>query len=204
MQLTKAEIKKATDLIDEEYRGNLKEYLQEGLDDLAEKLQEKNQNLSPVQIYSFFRNKRARGFTPKYSTEELQVAFEYYQQYIEKINEVTVFAPTKKNFCGLLGISSNVYDLYRESDEAEKREIMAQIDDYITDMALQLAQMGKIREVTTIYRTKAENKMVEASAPIVHRSELKVDLDDMLSQVQALKSGKQPIVLEQNSEGEYE
>lgn len=177
--------------------------MQRGLDELAEKLQEKNHNLNPVQIYSFFRNKNARGPIPKYSTEELALAFEYYQLYIEKINEVTVFAPSQKNFCGLLGISSSQYNLWRESEETERREIMNQVDDYITDMSLQLAQMGKIREVTTIYRTKAENKMVEASAPIIHRSEVKVDLDDMLSQVQALKSGR-PIELKSNNEGEYE
>jgi len=190
-------------LIDKEYRENLKEYLQKGLDDLAEKLQEKNRNLNPVQIYSYFRNKKPRGGIPQYSTEELMIAFEYYQQYIEKINEYEVFAPTQKNFCGLLGISSNQYNLWRESDETERRDIMNQIDDYITDMSLALAQAGKIREVTTIYRTKAENKMVEASAPIIHRSELKVDLDDMLSQVQALKSGK-AIELKPNNKGEYE
>lgn len=166
-------------------------------------MQEKNDNLNPVQIYSYFRRKKARGISPKYGVEELQIAFEYYQQYIEKINEYTVFPPTQKNFCGLLGISSSQYNLWRESDETERREIMTQIDDYITDMSLALAQAGKIREVTTIYRTKAENKMVEATVPIVHRSEVKVDLDDMLSQVQALKSGK-TIELKPNSEGEYE
>jgi len=80
---------------------------------------------------------------------------------------------------------------------------MNQIDDYITDMSLALAQTGKIREVTTIYRTKAENKMVEASTPIVHKNELKIDLDDMLRQVQALKSGR-TIELKEISEGEYE
>ena len=190
-------------LVETEYKQNLKEYLQNGLDELVEKLQENNSNLNPIKVYSYIRNRNARGLTPKYSVEELYLVFEYYQQYIEKINDYTIFPPTQKNFCGFIGISTATYDNYRESDEADRREIMAKIDNYITDAQLALAQAGKIKEVSTIYRTKAENKMIEAQAPIVFKNEMKVDLDAMMSQVRALKSG-QAIELKQNSKGEYE
>ena len=80
---------------------------------------------------------------------------------------------------------------------------MEKIDNYITDTQLALAQTGKIKEVSTIYRTKAENKMIEAQAPVIHRSEVKVDLDEIMSQVKALKTG-QAIELKPNEKGEYE
>lgn len=195
--------KAKVNLIETEYKKNLKEYLQNGLDELVEKLQENNKNLNPIQIYSYIRNRNARGLTPQYSVEELYLVFEYYQQYIEKINEYAVFPPTQKNFCGFIGISTVTYNNYRESDEADRREIMEKIDNYITDSQLALAQTGKIKEVSTIYRTKAENKMIEAQAPIVFKNEMKVDLDEMMSQVKALKSG-QPLELKQNEKGEYE
>lgn len=195
--------KAKVNLIETEYKKNLKEYLQNGLDELVEKLQENNKNLNPIQIYSYIRNRNARGLTPQYSVEELYLVFEYYQRYIEKINEYAVFPPTQKNFCGFIGISTVTYNNYRESDEADRREIMEKIDNYITDSQLALAQTGKIKEVSTIYRTKAENKMIEAQAPIVFKNEMKVDLDEMMSQVKALKSG-QPLELKQNEKGEYE
>ena len=87
--------------------------------------------------------------------------------------------------------------------EADRREIMEKIDNYITDTQLALAQTGKIKEVSTIYRTKAENKMIEAQAPIVFKNEMKVDLDEIMSQVKALKTG-QAIELKPNEKGEYE
>lgn len=177
--------------------------MDDGLKELVKKLEENSRRLNPIEIYSYIRNRNARGMTPTYSTEELYLLFEYYQQYIEKINEYETFPPTQKNFCGFVGISTITYNNYRESDEADKREIMEKIDNYITDTQLALAQIGKIKEVSTIYRTKAENKMIEAQAPIVHRSEVSVDLDAMMSQVRALKSG-QAIELKQNPKGEYE
>lgn len=139
--------------------------------------------------------------TPKYSIEELYLLFEYYQQYIEKINEYTTFPPTKKNFCGFCGISSNIYDLWRESDDLERADIMEKIDDYITNQMLILAQLGKIKEVTTIFRSKAENKMIEAQAPIVVEHKTELDLDEIQKQVQAMKSGK-PIIEIEKIEGE--
>ena len=190
-------------LIETEYKQNLREYLDEGLKELVKKLDENSRALNPVKIYSYIRNRNARGMTPTYSVEELYLLFEYYQQYIEKINEYETFPPTQKNFCGFVGISATAYNNYRESDEADRREIMEKIDNYITDTQLALAQTGKIKEVSTIYRTQAENKMIEAQAPIVFKNEMKVDLDEIMSQVKALKTG-QAIELKPNEKGEYE
>lgn len=196
-------ISQAEDILAEEYKSGLKQYLEEELNELSKQLSETKGDLNPVQIYSFFRQKNKHGAKAKYSTAELELAFEYYQQYIEKINGRCTFPPTQKNFCGLLGISSNQYNLWRESDETERREIMQRIDDYITDMSLALAQAGQIKEVTTIFRSKAENKMVEASAPIVHITEKHVNLDNMMAQVKALQEGR-PIELKKTDEGDYE
>lgn len=191
------------ELIEKEWKGNLKDYLSDKLKELEEKIEDTRGELNPIIVNSYLRHRSGFGATPKYSPDELAIAFEYYQQFIETINTRVVYPPTKKNFCSLLGISSNIYDSYRESDIPDMQEIMARIDDYITDNALALAQIGKLKEITTIYRTKAENKMMEAQAPIVVKRENTVDLDDILRKVKAIKSGD-TIELKENQRGEYE
>lgn len=127
----------------------------------------------------------------KYNAEELAIIFECYQEIMTEINKKQVFQPTIKNFCSFCGISSALYHQWQKDvDNADRREVMQQIDDYITDVSLSLAQQGKIREITTLFRSKSEHGMVEAAAPITYKVQKEVDMDKIKAQLSVINSGK--------------
>ena len=90
----------------------------------------------------------------------------------------------------LRGMSTTTYNQYLFGHDEEKTEIMVQIDDYIKETMLTLAQLGEIKEVSTIFRGKASHGMIEASAPqeIVHREI--IDLSSINRMIDDVKKGK--------------
>lgn len=116
--------------------------------------------------------------------------FEYYRNFVAEINTVTRYVPTKKNFCAFANMSSATYDNYLIEGDAQRIETMKMIDDYITDISLTLAQNHEVDNVTTIFRSKTEHKMVEATAPIVVKTEHEINLNEIKQQINALKAGK--------------
>lgn len=202
IQLTNAK----AELVKQEYQDNLKEHLEQRLYDLIYKLKHVDGSLSTIELKSLLSQKNTIGVSPKYSNTELAILFDYYKQFIEKINESQRYLPTKKNFCSFAGISSTTYDGYRQSDDSERREIMQIIDDYITDIMLTSAQDGEVKEISTIYRTKSEHGMVEATAPIVIQHKSEANINDIRKQIEAINQGKslKAIELKQNSKGIYE
>lgn len=192
-------------LVEQEYQSNLKERLEMELDSLVNKLNDIDGNLSTVELRNLLSRKTVIGVTPKYSNAELGILFNYYKQFIEEINKVQTYLPTQKNFCSFAGISSSTYDRYMQADDAERREIMQIIDDFITDLQLTSAQKGEIKEITTIYRTKSEHGMVEASAPVIIEHKSETNMDTILKQIKAVNQGKslKTIELHQDSDGVY-
>lgn len=202
-QLTKAK----EELVKKEYQDNLKDYMEQRLYDLIYALKhvETGERLSTIQLKSLISQKNAVGVSPKYNNTELAILFNYYKQFIEHINKLQSYLPTKKNFCSFIGISSVTYDSYKQSDDVERREIMQMIDDYITDLQLTASQNGEVKEITTIYRTKAEHGMVEAQAPVVieHKSQANIDL--IKKQIEAINKGKslKTIELKKQDDGSF-
>lgn len=202
-QLTKAK----EELVKKEYQDNLKDYMEQRLYDLIYALKhvEIGEKLSTIQLKSLISQKNAVGVSPKYNNTELAILFNYYKQFIEHINQLQSYLPTKKNFCSFIGISSVTYDSYKQSDDVERREIMQMIDDYITDLQLTASQNGEVKEITTIYRTKAEHGMVEAQAPVVieHKSQANIDL--IKKQIEAINKGKslKTIELKKQDDGSF-
>lgn len=192
-------------LVEQEYKNNLQEKLEDGLIELTNKLNEVDNSLSTIELRNLLSRKTVIGMPPKYSNAELGILFDYYKQYIEQINKIQQFLPTKKNFCSFAGISSKTYDSYMQSDDSERREIMQMIDDYITDITLTSAQNGEIKEITTIFRSKAEHGMVEASAPVVIEHKSETNMNTILKQIQAVNQGKslKTIELHQDRDGVY-
>lgn len=192
-------------LVEQEYQNNLKEKLEDELYNLINKLKHIDDSLSTIELRNLLSRKTVIGVPPKYSNTELGILFDYYKQFIEQINKVQTYLPTKKNFCSFAGISSKTYDHYMQSDDAERREIMQMIDDYITDITLTSAQNGEIKEITTIFRSKAEHGMVEASAPVIIEHKSETNMDTILKQIQAVNQGKslKTIELHQDSNGIY-
>lgn len=192
-------------LMEQEYQNNLKDRLENELNNLVNKLEQTDNSLSTIELRSLLSRKTVIGVPPKYSNTELGILFNYYKQFIEQINKFQTYLPTKKNFCSFIGISSKTYDNYMQADDAERREIMQMIDDYITDIALTSAQNGEVKEITTIFRSKAEHGLIEQTAPVVieHRSE--TNMDTILKQIQAVNQGRslKTIELHQDNDGVY-
>lgn len=93
----------------------------------------------------------------------------------------------------LHGISTATYNQYLFGADEEKANIMVQIDDYIKETMLTLAQLGEIKEVSTIFRGKASHGMIEASAPqeFVHHEIIDIgSINRMISDVKKGKSLK--------------
>ena len=175
--------------------------------DLTYKLKhiQEGENLSIIELKSLLSQKNVIGVSPKYSNTEIAILFDYYKQFIKEINKIQTYLPTKKNFCSFIGISSHQYDRWRQSDDIERVEIMQMVDDYITDLQLTSAQNGDVKEISTIYRTKAEHGMVEAQAPIVIEHKSEANINDIIRQIEAVNQGKslKTIELKKNSNGIY-
>lgn len=181
-----------TEMIEKEYKEGLKDHLEQKLFDLKYALthfMREESHLNLVEIDKIIRGKTLLGQS-MYSAEELAIVFDYYREFIGEINKVMRYVPSKKNFCAFAKMSSNTYDNYLINGDSQRIDVMKMIDDYITDISLTLAQNREIDNVTTIYRSKAEHGMVEATAPIVIKHEADINLDEIKEQVKALKEGK--------------
>lgn len=193
------------ELVKKEYQDNLEGKMEEKLNDLIYKLQHTEGGFSTIELKTLLAQKNVIGLSPKYSNVELSILFDYYRQFIEQINKYQNYLPTKKNFCSFIGISSSTYNHYIQSDDEERREIMQKIDDYITDLNLTAAQNGDIKEVTTIFRSKAEHGMIEAQAPVVIEHKTETSIENIRKQIEAINKGRslKAIELTQNSDGIY-
>lgn len=202
--MTKAQ----AELVKQEFQDNLKENLEQRMSELVDKLEhiDSKKKLSTMELKTLLSQKNVIGQSPKYSVAELAILFDYYKQFIIKINECQSYLPTKKNFCGFVGISSSQYDMWRQSDDTQRQEMMQIIDDYITDLQLTSAQNGEIREITTMFRAKSEHGMVEASAPVVIEHKSETNIDNIMQQIEAINKGKslKTIELKKNTDGIYE
>lgn len=193
------------ELVKQEFQDNMKNYMELKLNDLVDKLHktETGEKLSTIQLKTIMAQRSISGTSPKYSNSELVILFDYYKQFVMEINKYQTYIPSKVDFCNFIGVSTNIFNLWRTSDDAERREIIQKIDDYIADIELSLAQEGNIKEITTIFRAKAEHGYVEAQAPLVVRHEKTANLDEIQKQIEAVNQGKSLIELKQNEDGSF-
>ena len=126
-------------------------------------------------------NVQHKGYTP----QELAEAFNIYIDMIGKINEVCKFPPNKGTFCSLLGISKQTYDAYM--CDPDKVDIMGIIDNYISTSVVTSAQLGELREISSIFTLKSQHGYMEAKAPVVIEHKKETDIDDITAQLEALK-----------------
>lgn len=120
-----------------------------------------------------------------YTSYELGEALNIYMDMVAKINTICKFPPSKGTFCALLGISRKTYDNYMVNPD--KMDIMGIIDDYITTSVLTSAQLGELREISSMFTLKSQHGFVEASAPVVIEHKKETNIDDINRQLEALK-----------------
>ena len=120
-----------------------------------------------------------------YTSYELGEALNIYMDMVARINTICKFPPSKGTFCALLGISRKTYDNYMV--DPDKMDIMGIIDDYITTSVLTSAQLGELREISSMFTLKSQHGFVEASAPVVIEHKKETNIDDINRQLEALK-----------------
>lgn len=173
----------------DKFKEELPQYLEQKEAELCEKLSKaSNGNITPMQIQEWIRPNANILILPKYTAEQMLIMFEAFRKMMIKINEKITYAPTKKMFCSFIGISTTTYAKYLNQGDAEMREVMLQIDDYVTDMQLSLAQNGQIKEITTIFRSKSEHGMAEAQAPQVVKHEYDLDVEKIKQNLSKLNN----------------
>ena len=147
--------------------------------ELEKVLKDTPKGLIATQIFDLITNRCTSSIDvisrKSYTPEELAIAFKIYKDMIAKINEKVLFPPNKTSFCQLLGISTATYNNYKQ--DPEKAEIMQIIDDYILGNILTSAQIGQLEKITSIFVSKAQHGLVEATTPIVieHKKEQNID-----------------------------
>ena len=195
------------ELVKKEYQDNLTNYLEEKLYELQNKMikTEAGQEMSIIEIKDLISQKNVIGLSPKYNNTEIAILFDYYKRFIKQINNKIAYLPTKEDFCSFAGISTTMYNNWKRSEDAERREIIQMIDDYLVDIHLTMAQHGDIKEITSIFRAKSEFGLVEAQAPTVIEHKATVDLEDIQKQISAVKNGEslKNITLEKKEDGSY-
>lgn len=159
---------------------------------IEEKIKDGDRGLTSTQILPLIAKRSIADISVagriSYTPQELAIAFDIYVQTISKINQFTRFPPSKQTFCLFLGISTVTYKNYLESPE--KCEIMRIIEDYITTAKLTSAQLGEMKEISTMFELKASHGWVEAQAPMVVEHKKSTDIDTIKAKIASIKKGK--------------
>ena len=124
--------------------------------------------------------------TKSFTPQELAIAFDIYIEMIDKINNFVKFPPNKGTFCQMLGISRATYDNYLQ--DPEKVEIMRIIDDYISTTILTSAQIGELRELSSMFTLKSGHGFVEATTPIIIEHKKNTNIEDIKSKIELMKN----------------
>lgn len=178
--------------IREETKDLLLPTIKNKMETVAEVIKEKvsqNNGLTVSQILPLITNRSVSDIATiqnkSYTPYELGEALNIYMEMVAKINTICKFPPSKGTFCALLGISRKTYDNYMV--DPNKMDIMGIIDDYITTSVLTSAQLGELREISSMFTLKSQHGFVEASTPIVIEHKKETNIDDINRQLEALK-----------------
>lgn len=162
------------------------------MEEVAELIEEKtidNSGLTISQILPLISRRSTADIATiqnkSYTSYELGEALNIYMEMVARINKVCKFPPSKGSFCALLGISRKTYDNYMV--DPDKMDIMGIIDDYITTSVLTSAQLGELREISSMFALKTQHGFVEAQQPLVIEHKKTTDIDEIQAQLNALK-----------------
>ncbi len=184
----KAELAKVKKEIFEEEKKQLPEKLKEKTEGILTLLEEKKK-ISYSQMYSLISKSMSFANKNIYSNDELVIAFQEFQEMVNKINNTQQFVPTINVFCAYIGVSTSTYKSWLASNDELRREVVQMIDDYLADVALSLAQNKKLDALVTMYRTKSQHNMVEATSPIIIEHRKGADIDEISERVKMIKKG---------------
>lgn len=137
---------------------------------------------------------------PKYSAEKLGIVWQLYEQMVGVINaKIGTLVPNLSGFCSFAGIRLSTFKQYKQSVDEDMRVVVEKIEDGCFDSNLTLAQMGYIKERSTVYRMKSEQERIEKESPTIHIHNEGVNLGDInkrLRELQGFKEKKEIIEAE--------
>lgn len=148
-----------------------------------------SKTMSYAKLYSIISRSDKFAIRKIYSNDEILIAFREFQRVVNQINDKIQFVPTINIFCAYIGVSTSTYKSWLASNDEERREVVQMIDDYLADVALSLAQNRKLDGLVTMYRTKSQHNMVEATAPIVIEHRKGADMEEISERLKMIKSG---------------
>lgn len=136
-----------------------------------------NTNPIVIQKYFFQSINPLVNVEPMYSAEKLGIVWQLYEEMIGVISgKLGVIIPNLSSFCAFAGIRLSTFKKYKQSLDEDMRIVVEKIEDGCFDSNLTLAQMGYIKERSTVYRMKSEQEKVEKEAPVIHLHNESVDL----------------------------
>lgn len=99
------------------------------------------------------------GISPRYNADEMAMAFEFYKQCTERLNQETIYTPKIEDFCSMLNISRKSFDkIQLNSSDENMRDLCDKIQDYCTAKTADGAFAGILDRVYSIFHQKSSNK----------------------------------------------
>ena len=159
-----------------------------------------NTNPIVIQKYFFQSINPLVNVEPKYSAEKLGIVWQLYEEMIGAINaKIGTIIPNLSSFCSFAGIRLSTFKLYKQSIDEDMRIVVEKIEDGCFDNNLTLAQMGYIKERSTVYRMKSEQERIEKETPTIHIHNESVDLANIkkrLNELQGFTNKKKLVEVE--------
>lgn len=141
-----------------------------------------------IQKYFFQSINPLVNVEPEYSAEKLGILWQLYEEMIGKINaKIGVIVPSLSGFCGFIGIRLSTFRRYKQSVDEDMRVVVEKIEDGCFDSNVAMAQMGFLKERSTVYRMKSEQERIEKETPTIHIHSEGVDLGDINKRLEELK-----------------
>lgn len=148
------------------YKENLPQFLSDRQEQikqdviaLAEKVKSDDlkTNLEPVIMQIISKPFRGLGAEPMYTTREIAIMFEYYQDMVTEMTLNNIkFIPSRQNFCAFIGINSGTFDIsYLNSKDLEKNALCHRIEDYFIEVNWSGAKNNKLNS----YAVEKYNKI---------------------------------------------
>lgn len=102
---------------------------------------------------------KVAGGSPTYSADEMAIAFDFYVDCVEKLNEAMPYPPKIEDFCRMINISRNTFDRYQSSSSDENmRNVCDKIQDYCVARLADGAFSGRYDRIYSMFHQKSSNK----------------------------------------------
>lgn len=160
------------------------------LQNFYNKLEEKPQLRNPfiINTYFFKSINPMPNCEPKYTAEKLGIVWDLYTHILCEVNmEIGEVLPTLSNFCRFAGITLTTFRTYKSSPDEAMRIVVEKIADLCFDTQVSMAQVGAVKERSTIYRMKAEQERVEKETPAIHIHQESVDLGEIANRLKEIR-----------------